>query len=233
MAANKLNDPKTEIFIEHLLSLTQNKKCADCGKNQPVWTALTFGFFICYDCSGQHRRLGPTVSKVKSTTMDVWGVEELRRMYVGGNKLSYKIPDNPDITLKYRDCKDFVAELDQLCIDSARKEPGDSFMNVKRNHQAHSFGNAVIKKKTMSKFSERVNFHRKPSFTETKDVKEKPAPKVTTIKEKKEPEERSTPENDVILARSTKGPINLKNNISTARSPFSFNPSDRDDQDSE
>jgi hypothetical protein len=34
--------------------------------------SLNFGVFLCSNCSGAHRALGPTITRVKSTKLDQW-----------------------------------------------------------------------------------------------------------------------------------------------------------------
>jgi len=41
-----------------------------CMCSDPDWVDLSFGVFICIDCSGIHRSLGSHLTKVKSISLD-------------------------------------------------------------------------------------------------------------------------------------------------------------------
>ncbi|KAI5168492.1 hypothetical protein PAEPH01_0180 [Pancytospora epiphaga] len=234
MVGAEMNSPETQKFIGYLLGLPHNKKCADCGKNSPTWCAWTYGLFICYECAGQHRKLGPEKSRVKNVTMDAWSQEELRRIYVGGNKLAYKITGDPDISIKYKDCGEFVAELDRRCEASREKEPGDVFMKIGRKPTSVSFGSTVIKKKAVPKFSDNIPKKREPINVESEKVHSScpvrsPAPKETPTETSK------TALSDVaLLSRKQGSTVQMPKNIEKSRSPFSFKPeSQSDEEDSE
>lgn len=47
-----------------------NEVCADCGAPNPVWCCINWGTIICIHCSGVHRSLNTTISKVRSLTLD-------------------------------------------------------------------------------------------------------------------------------------------------------------------
>jgi len=228
-------EAKKKAFIEHLMGLYYNKKCADCSKAYPSWASVTFSFFVCYDCAAQHRKFGVLKSKVKSTQMDDWNVDELRRMYVGGNKNAYKLPENSDFNERYRDSQDIVKEIDELAKKSEAEEPGVSFLelnNKSRGTQQNTETSPrrVIKKSQKPKFSDFIDDDDTSILNPEPIIKDAPTRGDKNLQDLSSGESSS----EELNLHHVKTPTaNLKRSVKPSRSPFCFSPDEIASEDDE
>ncbi|EAS01779.2 ARF GTPase activator (macronuclear) [Tetrahymena thermophila SB210] len=88
MAGEILSEVKQEKLFNILLKREENQICADCHTKAPTWVSLDFGVFVCMNCSGAHRHLSRSVTRVYSTKIDSWNHANYQIMDYVGNAIA-------------------------------------------------------------------------------------------------------------------------------------------------
>lgn len=78
-------DETRNAIFRKLRMKPDNRTCFECSSRNPVWISITYGVYVCLECSGEHRRKGVHLSYVRSVDMDKFTPEQIVKMAVGGN----------------------------------------------------------------------------------------------------------------------------------------------------
>mmetsp|Transcript_32251 Transcript_32251/g.100151 ORF Transcript_32251/g.100151 Transcript_32251/m.100151 type:complete len:399 (+) Transcript_32251:101-1297(+) len=134
-------DDVRNAFFRKLRMKTENRSCFECSARNPTWISLSYGVYLCLECSGEHRRKGVHISFVRSVELDRFSPDQMLQMGMGGNGKAWnyfkshgmgKTSDNgrpPEYTSKVaqrykqaleKDTKDACAKLNVACKAAAQ-----------------------------------------------------------------------------------------------------------------
>ncbi|XP_041440596.1 arf-GAP with Rho-GAP domain, ANK repeat and PH domain-containing protein 1 isoform X4 [Xenopus laevis] len=102
---------------QKIWSVEGNRRCSDCNGSNPDWASINLCVVMCKRCAGEHRSLGPNISKVRSLKMDhkVWTPELIELFQKVGNAISNRfwaanVPPSEaiDVTSSTQERKKFI-----------------------------------------------------------------------------------------------------------------------------
>ena len=170
-----LSDRQQEMLFKRLAADKSNYSCADCRIKGAAWTSVDFGVFICINCSGSHRSFGMHITRVRSTKLDSWNLEDAKIMEVVGNKTanSYfeegcpnKFSEGGSLSFgSSEQRRRFIKQkyVDKMFVRSDRKNPvevlKESDFQIKKQELFDLFSGEISQQKSVgSNKKKKINF---------------------------------------------------------------------------
>ena len=75
-------------LIENLLLLPENKCCADCGMDEPIYCSIALGIFLCHRCAEIHHSFTRVDSRIRALLGLKWKGNKTEMFIKMGNRKS-------------------------------------------------------------------------------------------------------------------------------------------------
>jgi len=101
---------RTKLFRK-LRGKPDNRTCFDCSGRNPTWVSLSYGIYLCLECSGDHRRFGVHISFIRSCDLDRFTTHQICQMAIGGNSKAREFYKGHGVTEKRKDCVNGASKI--------------------------------------------------------------------------------------------------------------------------